>query len=83
MFFSIYNPKNFHIFGFWYKMEKYHFTFISGSQQTTSTRNVEEVSFELEDIEAGCSKDEVDYYCSMKWKLEEAGLFQMDFASTY
>ena len=64
-------------------MNEFYFTFISGNQQTTSTHNVEEVSFELEDIEAGCSKDEVDYYCSMKWKLEEAGLFLVDFASTY
>ena len=64
-------------------MNEFYFTFISGNQQTTPTHNVEEVSFELEDLEGGCSKDEVDYYCSMKWKLEEAGLFQMDFASTY
>ena len=64
-------------------MEKLHFTFISGNQQTTSTRNVEEVSFELEDIEAGCSKDEVDHYANRKRKSDEAGLFPLDFASTY
>ena len=41
------------------------------------------MSFELEDIEARCSKDEVDQYASRKRKLDEAGLFLMDFASTY
>ena len=63
-------------------MKKYHFTFIPANQQTTSTHNVEEVLFELEDIEAGCSKDEVDHYASRKRKSDEAGLFPMDFAST-
>ena len=64
-------------------MEKYHFTFIPGNQQTTSRHNVEEVLFELEDIEAGCSNDEVDRSASRKRKSDEAGLFPMDFASTY
>ena len=63
-------------------MEKFHFTLISGNQQSTTIRNVEEVSFELEDIEAGCSKDEVDY-ANRRKKSDETGLFPMDFASTY
>ena len=64
-------------------MEKFHFTLILGNQQTATTRNVEEVSFELEDIEAGCSKDEVVHYANRKRKSDEAGLFPMHFASTY
>ena len=43
---------------------------------------MENVSFELEDIEAGCSKDEVDY-ANRRKKSDETGLFPMDFASTY
>ena len=35
---------------------------------------MENVSFELEDIEAGCSKDEVDY-ANRKRKSDEAGTF--------
>ena len=63
-------------------MEKFYLTPISGNQQTTTKRNKEEVSFQLEDIEAGCSKDEV-HYANRKRKSYEVGLFPMDFASTY
>ena len=60
-------------------MEKFYFTLISANQQSTTIRNVEEVLFELEDIEAGCSID----YANRKRKSDEAGLFLVDFASTY
>ena len=63
-------------------MEKSHFTHILGNKQTTAIHNVEEVSFELESTEAGCSKDDVDYD-NRKRKSGEAGLFPMHFASTY
>lgn len=63
-------------------MEKFYFTLISGNQQTTKKHNKEEVSFQLEDIEVGCSKDEV-HYANRKRKSYEVGLFPVDFASTY
>lgn len=63
-------------------MEKFYFTLISGNQQTTKKHNKEEVSFQLEDIEVGCSKDEV-HYANRKRKSYEVRLFPVDFASTY